>query len=133
MEATVRHRDAGDLPLREPLLGSLPRSELRVVRGAPREDVRARSGGLRYLPIAIAWIVPVVIAGHLLAIGLERGERHRATLSAILRFADIQWRRGPSFVFGGRGMRGAFVVASLVLVVFFFAEQSASPFTYYQF
>ncbi|MBX3196816.1 MAG: MBOAT family protein [Labilithrix sp.] len=93
--------------------------------------------GVRFVPIGLAWIAPLVLAGHLLCLGFAGRGRLRRTLEPMLRFADVAWRKdeisGASFVLGGRGVAGAFLLATLVLVVFFFAELSANPFIYFQF
>lgn len=93
--------------------------------------------GLRFVPLGLAWVVPLVVAGHLLCLGFARSGHVRRVLEPCLRLADIGWHKdeisGASFVLGGRGVLGAFVLVSIVLFVFFFAELSANPFIYFQF
>jgi alginate O-acetyltransferase complex protein AlgI len=94
-------------------------------------------GGFRFVPVALAWIVPLVVAGHLLCAGLARSDRVRQLAEPALRAVDAVWTKhevsGGAFVLGGRGVFGAFALASLVLGIFFFAELTATPFIYFQF
>jgi alginate O-acetyltransferase complex protein AlgI len=94
-------------------------------------------GGLRFVPIALAWIVPLVVVAHVLCLGLGSSDKTRRVLAPLFRAADITWQTdaisGSSFVFGGRGVIAAFVATTLALFVFFFAELTANPFIYFQF
>lgn len=97
----------------------------------------AGAGRAHFIHASLAWCVPLLVTTHWLCTMLERSETLRAHLSPLLQLLDVEWTRdpisGPAFVLRGRTVVGAFVLVTVFLLVFFFAEVSASPFIYFQF
>jgi len=105
----------------------------KIVRGL----FGARAGTDHFVAASLVWSVPLVVVAHGIASVFTHTGRLREPIAAVLGWFDIHWMSdpisGPAFVVGWRTMLGSFVLVTAFLLVFFFAEVSASPFIYFQF
>jgi alginate O-acetyltransferase complex protein AlgI len=81
-----------------------------------------------WTPSVLAWSLLLVIGGHVIALFMT--PRFLNAISAERRDHPIS---GPQLVFGLQTIRGAFVVAVVVLTIYFFGAAQTSPFIYFRF
>src|SRR5207237_8852188 len=96
----------------------------------PRSLFGLGSGRNVWWPAVLAWGLALTTAGHVIGVAIARGRNPVAVADAELIVDEIS---GRYLVFRMRTVAGAFVVAAIVMAIYFFGAIEQSPFIYFQF